>query len=60
MLLKVTQVRSGAGRKKDQIATLKGLGLHKIGRSRIFEDTPSTRGMIHKVIHLLKVEFISN
>ncbi len=56
MLLKVTQVRSGAGRKKDQIATLKGLGLHKIGRSRIFADTPSTRGMIQKIIHLLKVE----
>lgn len=59
MFLKVTQVRSGAGRQKNQIATLKGLGLHKVGKSRILEDTPSIRGMIHKVIHLVIVESVS-
>ena len=54
--LKVTQVASGAGRKADQIRTLTGLGLGKINRSRVLEDTPSVRGMINKVKHLVKFE----
>lgn len=57
--IKVTQIHSGAGRKKDQIATLKGLGLNKIGRSRVLEDTPAVRGMIKKVIHLVVAEPMS-
>ena len=52
----VTQVHSGLGRKKDQRATLIGLGLNKIGRTRELEDTPSVRGMIAKVAHLVVVD----
>lgn len=54
--VRVTQVRSGLGRKKDQIQTLTGLGLGKVRRTRELEDTPSVRGMIHRVKHLVKVE----
>ena len=52
----VTQVRSGTGRKGDQIETLKGLGLNKINRTRTLEDTPAVRGMIDKVKHLVRIE----
>ena len=52
----VTQTRSVIGRKADQRSTLIGLGLNKIGRSRKLEDTPSVRGMINKVKHLVRVE----
>jgi len=51
----VRQVRSGLGRKKDQIATLQGLGLGKLNRTRTLEDTPAVRGMIDKVKHLVEV-----
>ncbi len=54
--VKVTQVRSGLGRKKDQIQTLTGLGLGKVRRSRELEDTPAVRGMIERVKHLVEVE----
>ncbi|AXY22609.1 50S ribosomal protein L30 [Komagataeibacter saccharivorans] len=54
--VRVTQVHSGNGRKPGQQATLVGLGLNKIGRTRELEDTPSVRGMIRKVSHLVKVE----
>ena len=54
--VKVTQVKSSIGHGKEQIATLKGLGLNKIGRTSELEDTPSVRGMIRKVAHLIKVE----
>ncbi len=54
--VKVTQIRSPIRRPKDQRATLVGLGLNKIGRSRELEDTPSVRGMIAKVQHLIRVE----
>jgi len=54
--VRVTQVRSGLGRKKDQIQTLTGLGLGKLHRTRELEDTPSVRGMIHRVKHLVVVE----
>ena len=49
----VTQVRSGLGRKKDQLQTLTGLGLGKVRRTRVLEDTPSVRGMIRRVAHLV-------
>jgi len=52
----VTQTRSAIGRQADQRQTLIGLGLNKIGRTREIEDTPSVRGMINKVKHLVKVE----
>ncbi|MAZ76666.1 MAG: 50S ribosomal protein L30 [Micavibrio sp.] len=52
----VTQTGSPIGRKAYQRATLIGLGLNKIGRTKTLEDTPSVRGMIRKVAHLIKVE----
>jgi large subunit ribosomal protein L30 len=55
MTVRVTQVASGNGRKPGQQATLVGLGLNKIGRTRELEDTPAVRGMIRKVAHLVKV-----
>ena len=54
--LVVTQIGSPIGRRKDQEATLKGLGLNKINRTRELEDTPSVRGMLTKVHHLVRVE----
>lgn len=54
--VKVTQVASGLGRKKDQVQTLAGLGLGKLRRTRELEDTPSVRGMIRRVAHLVRVE----
>jgi large subunit ribosomal protein L30 len=53
---KVVQVASGNGRKPGQKETLIGLGLNKIRREKVLEDTPSTRGMVRKVAHLVKVE----
>ena len=49
--LRVTQIGSPIGRRGDQRATLIGLGLNKMHRTRILEDTPSVRGMIDKVSH---------
>ena len=54
--VKVTQVRSPIGRRGDQRETLIGLGLNKMRRERELEDTPSVRGMIAKVRHLVDVE----
>jgi large subunit ribosomal protein L30 len=54
--VRVTQIRSPIARPHDQRETLIGLGLNKLHRSRELEDTPSVRGMIDKVRHLLKVE----
>jgi large subunit ribosomal protein L30 len=54
--VKVTQIGSPIGRKPGQKETLIGLGLNKMHRTRELEDTPSVRGMIRKVAHLLRVE----
>lgn len=54
--VKVTQIASATGREGSQRKTLIGLGLNKINRTRELEDTPSVRGMINKVHHLVKVE----
>lgn len=54
--IRLTQIASGNGRKPGQQATLIGLGLNKIGKTREIEDTSSTRGMIRKVAHLIRVE----
>ena len=51
----VEQTGSPIGRKPDQRATLKGLGLNKMHRRRALEDTPAVRGMIGKVKHLVRV-----
>lgn len=54
--LNIKLVRSTIGRKKDQIDTVKALGLKKINSVVEHEDTPQIRGMIGKVIHLLEVK----
>lgn len=54
--LKVTQIGSPIRRPQDQRATLIGLGLNKMHRTRELEDTPAVRGMIRKVRHMVKVE----
>ena len=54
--IRVTQIASGNGQKPGQQATLVGLGLNKISKSREVVATPEVRGMVNKVGHLLKVE----
>ena len=54
--LKVTQTGSPIARIPKQEATLIGLGLNKRHRSKVLEDTPSVRGMIEAVKHLVTVE----
>ena len=54
--LKITLIRSLIGYKQDQRATVRALGLGKIGTSVVQEDKPTIRGMVHKVRHLVKVE----
>ena len=51
----VRQTASPLRRKSDQRATLVGLGLNRIGRQKVLEDTPSVRGMIAKVAHMVEV-----
>ena len=51
----VRQTGSPIRRKKDQRATLIGLGLNKQGRTATLEDTPAIRGMIAKVAHMVEV-----
>ena len=54
----VTQKKSPIGRQSYQRKTLIGLGLNKIGRSKELDDTPSIRGMIVKVKHLVEVNWL--
>ena len=54
--LKVTAIGSPIRRTADQRATLIGLGLNKMHRTRELEDTPAVRGMIRKVSHMVTVE----
>lgn len=51
----VKQVRSAARRPAVQTATLKGLGLNKLNRVRELEDTPSVRGMVNSISHLVEI-----
>lgn len=51
----VKQVKSVIGRPKDQMATLKGIGLNKMNRVSTIIDTPENRGMVNKVAHLLEI-----
>jgi large subunit ribosomal protein L30 len=59
MKVKLTQIGSSIGRKYDQKKTLIGLGLNKMHRSVVLCYTPSIKGMVKKVQHLLKVENIN-
>ncbi len=56
--IKVTQTSSYIGCPGNQRQTLLGLGLKKIGNSKILEDTASARGMVKKVRHLISVETV--
>ena len=54
--LKVTQIKSSIGRKKNQRETLRSLGLKRIRDVVVKEDRPEFRGMVHTVRHLVTVE----
>ncbi len=54
--IKVTQIKSLIGRKKNHRLSVKGLGLRRIGDSKVLEDTPSVRGMVSQVDYLLNIE----
>ena len=54
--LKVTQVKSGVGKSASQNKTLEGLGLRGPHKTVVLQDTPSIRGMIRKVSHLVTIE----
>ena len=53
--VRITLVRSPIGFNKTQAATVQGMGLRRIGHTIELSDTPATRGMIHKVRHLVEV-----
>ena len=53
--LRIRQVRSGICAPADQKQTLRGLGLRRIRQEVVRPDTPATRGLIHKVRHLVEV-----
>ncbi|PJA31962.1 MAG: 50S ribosomal protein L30 [Zetaproteobacteria bacterium CG_4_9_14_3_um_filter_53_7] len=54
--IRVRQVKSGIGYAKDQKATLVGLGLRRMNQVVELEDTPSVRGMVQKINHLVRIE----
>jgi large subunit ribosomal protein L30 len=57
--IRVTQIASGNGQKPGQQATLIGLGLNKISKSRELTATPEVLGRIKKIAHLVKVEDVA-
>ena len=54
--LKITWMKSGIGRPQNQRRIIRSLGLRRLNQSVIHSDSPTIRGMVEKVIHLLKVE----
>jgi large subunit ribosomal protein L30 len=54
--LRVTQAKSRNGSDKSQLATLRSLGLRRIGQTVEVKDTPQARGMLHKVRHLVRID----
>ncbi len=54
-MITIEQYASPTRRPEDQLATLKGLGLNKMNRRRDVEDTPSVRGMLNKVSHMVRI-----
>ena len=56
--LKITQIKSKSGATKRQIANLASLGIHRMHHTVEVELTPVTKGMVEKVLHLVKVEEI--
>jgi large subunit ribosomal protein L30 len=55
-MLKIKKVKSEIGRPEKQRKILRGMGLNKLNSTVTLVDTPQTRGMINKVIHLVSVE----
>jgi len=53
---RVSQFRSRNGSNKSQLATLRSLGLRRIGHTVEVTDTPQSRGMLHAVRHLVRVD----
>ena len=60
MKVQVTLVKSPISSKPNHTKIVEALGLHKIRQSKVFEDTPSIRGMIFKVKHLVDVQEIND
>jgi large subunit ribosomal protein L30 len=58
--LRITWVKSAIGYSKDQKATIRALGLHRLNQTVEQRDTPVIRGMVNKVRHLVTVEEIGN
>ncbi|MGB9723566.1 MAG: 50S ribosomal protein L30 [Chloroflexia bacterium] len=54
--LRITWVKSTIGHPRDQRATIRALGLHRLHESVLHDDTPVIRGMVFKVRHLVQVE----
>lgn len=54
--LRITYTKSSIGYRRDQRATVKALGLHKLRQTVEHDDTPAIRGMVNKVSHLVTVE----
>jgi len=54
--LRVRQVKSASGHREDQQATIRALGIRRLHRPVIHDDTPQIRGMVFKVRHLVQVE----
>ena len=54
--MKVTQVKSKNGSDRGQLETLRSLGLRRIGHTVEVKDTPQSRGMVHRVRHLVKID----
>jgi large subunit ribosomal protein L30 len=52
----IRQLKSGIGYSKDQKATLRGLGFRRLNQLVELEDTPSVRGMVNKIRHLVRIE----
>ncbi len=55
-MLKIKKVKSEIGRPEAQRKILRGMGLTKLNKTVTLVDTPQTRGMVNKVIHLVSVE----
>jgi large subunit ribosomal protein L30 len=56
MRLRITQVRSAIKRQLNQKLTIRALGIHKLNQTVEHNDTPQIRGMIQRVLHLVRVE----
>lgn len=59
MGIKVKLVKSVSSSSKEQVATVRGLGLGRLGSERLLKDTPAIRGMVNRVQHLISVETVS-